>query len=134
LLKLCGAKTDVSGNVVPRYRYSRHLRHVIYEAVWDIDPMNKRSVTLRREGDRGRWGMVCEIEGARGDWAVRGEAWSDEGVDDCAALAVCRALLSFGDDDGDVMSPDAVVALLERQREGALASAQAFELRVKGHE
>lgn len=123
LLKMGAAKTDACGRVVPGKRYSRSVRHVAYELMWDIDPWGKRSVTLSREEDGGRWGMVCEIEGQTG-WEQWGEAWSDEDAFSHSALAICRALLAFSHDDGEPMTPDEVIAMLER-RHTAIGSGKA---------
>jgi hypothetical protein len=40
-------------------------------------------------------------------------------------MAICRALLNYADDDGEPMTPDAVLAMLEQQRAEYLAKHEA---------
>lgn len=122
LLQLCAAKTNKVGEVVPRHRYSRSLRAAAYAAMWNLDPYGHSAFSLRREQRGARWVMVCTIEGPDGyGWTQTGECGSDEAVYDSSALAICRALLHYTEDeDAEPMSEAAVIAMLEENRARAL--------------
>lgn len=128
LLRLCAAKTDASGKVVPRHRYSRHLGAVA-ERLQDLSWRSRSelvTMALLRHGD-GRPTTVrveIEVEDADGNvWEQTGTVTSDEDSYCWYALAACRALLHYARDDGTPMTPDEVIALLEKRRDEAMRAA-----------
>lgn len=127
LLRNAGAKTNDAGEVVPAHRYSRDLRAVAHEALWDMGPWGPTEFSIWRQGGGDRWGVACSIRGEFGGaWSQHGEWWSDEGVSayDCSALTICRALLNYSHKDGTLMTEDEVIAMLEERRRDTIRQAE----------
>jgi hypothetical protein len=114
------AKTTADGTVAPRHRYSRGygLGDVLLEIIEDSGP--GLGVTIRHERLGSGRRFTVELSGPLADggyWEQRGECkFPTEDADAPAALAVCRALLQYVDDDGQTMTTDEVLAMLEQQR------------------
>lgn len=119
--KLFAAKTDADGRVVARCRYSRnfgrvaeHLTHIRWDSRSEI-------VTIERTAGRVTVAIsVVERDGS--EWEQEGTAGRDDEAYCWYALAACRALLNFVDDDGEPMTPEAVLDMLERERAHMLAA------------
>jgi hypothetical protein len=115
-----GAKTTADGTVVPRHRYSRGygLGDVLLAVIEDSRP--GLDVTIRHErlgsGRRFTVELSCPLEDGE-FWEQRGACvYPTEDTYSPAALAVCRALLQYVDDDGETMTTDEVLTMLEQQR------------------
>lgn len=122
LTMLGGAKTDVQGEVVARHRYSREPEYVLPELLdlsWGSQSETV-TITMQRDPDKKRPTTVTvTVEVVEKDgtiWEQEGTASSDEGAFSWHALATCRALLNYSRDDGEPMSPDETIAMLEDRR------------------
>lgn len=118
-LRLMAAKIGADGMVVPRHRYTRSLERVtgfLETLVWA--PRYQRfSLEHRMEDGRTVVTATIEVESQDGaSWTQKGIVSSGEGFYSWDAMAVCRALLNYTDDDDEPMTPDQVLAMFERQR------------------
>lgn len=127
LLKICMAKTDETGAVVPSRRWSRSNQVAVFLMETAHDFFGPADVTMSGASPEdpvyrvtidGRW-----MRGA-GEviWHQEGEATLSDGYNPMA-LAACRALLQYDGEDGELLTPDETVAMLEAQRQDALDAA-----------
>lgn len=122
LLNICAAKTDADGNVVPRHRYSRCFKHVATH-LKDLE-WAPQSETVTIALTRGAVTVSIVVTNKDGSyWEQEGTAGISDGAYDWYALATCRALLNYTTDDGETMTEEQVIAMLEGQRRAALESA-----------
>lgn len=127
LLRICAAKTDSDGAVIPSHRYSRNFKHVaehLRDLVWDSQSETVTIDTSREPNGRVTT-VTIEVTLSSGEtWEQVGVVQSGEDSYDWHALAACRALLQYIRDDGEPMSPDEVISMLEERRTNALRAAK----------
>ena len=114
------AKTDADGRVVARHRYSRSFERVAHFLMGITWGSQSETVTIETCGGQTTVHISVVDRDGR-EWEQEGTAGREDGAYSWHALAACRALLNYVGDDGETMPPDAVVAMLEKQRADALA-------------
>ena len=130
-LRRRGAKTDADGTVVPTYRYSRNFGRVaefLLDLVWGA---REETVTISKDRNPASRTTTVTVTIAvtmedGTSWQQEGKVLSSETAYSWTALATCRALLNFCHDDGEQMSPNEVIAMLEGERSLALVRAREF--------
>jgi hypothetical protein len=122
LTMLGRAKTDAQGEVVARHRYSRNPEYILPELLdlsWGSQS-ETITITMQRDpGQKSHTTVTVTVEVVEKDgtiWEQEGTASSGEHAYSWHALAACRALLNYARDDGEPMSPDETIAMLEDRR------------------
>jgi hypothetical protein len=116
------AKTDADGEVVARHRYSRKSEYILPELLdlsWDSQSETVTITSARHHGEKPHATVTVTVEVVEKDgtiWEQEGTVSSDEDAYSWHALAACRALLNYSRDDGEPMTPDETIAMLEERR------------------